>query len=124
MASDFSSGQIGLTRSGLIFMHLSLLELGAGKIGHKVEYKTEQSSGEWSYQVKREGDFDQFEACWKRENVIVARHSLNISILPTLTRARMDFSVLEGSWLHHFHGFHSVSSWTGLDTANTQLGQN
>ena len=124
LASDFSSGEISLTRSGLIFMHLNLLELGAGKIGHKVEYKTEQSSGEWSYQVKREGDFDQFEACWKRENVIVARHSLNISMLPTLTRARMDFSVLAGSWLHHLLGFHSISSWTGLDTANTQLGQN
>ena len=124
LASDFSSGEIGLTRSGLIFMHLKLLKLGAGKIGYKVEYKTEQSSGEWSYQVKREGDFDQFEACWKRENVTVARHSLNISMLPTLTRARMDFSVLAGSWLHHLLGFHSISSWTGLDTANTQLGQN
>ena len=124
LASDFSSGEISLTRSGLIFMHLNLLELGAGKIGHKVEYKTGHSSGEWSYQVKREGDFDQFEACWKRENVIVARHSFNISMLPTLTRARMDFSVLAGSWLHHLLGFHSISSWTGLDTANTQLGQN
>ena len=62
LATDLSSGEVNLMRKGLVFLHLNLRETEAGKAGHKLDYKTSQGSGDWSYQLNREEEQIQFAA--------------------------------------------------------------
>ena len=124
LATDLSSGEVSLMRNGLIFMHLNLFEIGGGKTGHKVEYKTGRGSGELSYQLNREEGLIHFEVSWVKEKIKYALWNLNVSLNESQASARMDTWVLESSWLQHLLGFHSLSTWTRLGLDRSWSAQN
>ena len=128
LATDLSSGEVNLMRKGLVFLHLNLRETEAGKAGHKLDYKTSQGSGDWSYQLNREEEKIQFEAVWVKETSKFASFNLNlnhnVSLHKMLASATMDVWLSEHSWVQRLLGFHTISSWTSVGLDNSWTEQN